>query len=226
MRRSNLSPTEPAKPRTAPRYEPIDYYLFGSLSEPSLRWLLARSRRSWEALYLIRLYLNAVIGQWNRIVGGLNERLRADELLRPGPQPPAVAASLQRTGEQIGLDIHFYLIGWDKLAKFFALLRRASPITCMDELLRPIQGTLSEVQLARHFFEHMDDRVETRGLPGYGQVWAGSSFTFGYEDHSKGGQIRRRQVQLGRAEIEKAVLAYRRAQEKIEVMASAENRPK
>jgi hypothetical protein len=101
-------------PKTVPLIEPIDIYYCPS-SKLGLHNKF-KSPVSQLALYFFEFYLNGFIAQWNRLAEGyeLSRGLITADL----KLDREAAADYYRSQDRNRLDLHFYLICWDKLDKW------------------------------------------------------------------------------------------------------------
>jgi hypothetical protein len=165
-----------------------------------------RSTPSRTAYYTFRRFLEATKIQWNRIAEEHNEMMRLAPLSNPQTNP-GPALSFSRVSELLFLDLHFYLICWDKMDKY---LRRFSQLqNDMDiaRILVELAPLLSDAVSARDHFEHWDKLLMPPDLGplGYGFAVVGmgdsATFTVSYDERGKGGVKRLKSVALGRKEL-------------------------
>jgi hypothetical protein len=188
------------------RFDPIDLHIYSRLTAEGGRWLAEHYRKASDTYLLIRFYLNGTILQFNRMVEDLNESNR----LMSNPRVTtdlSTQQELSRSHERYEMDIHFYLVCWDKLAKFYGLYERLWNRPVLTAVLQPVRKTLNAGSRARNYFEHLDDRIERDRFRSRGSGMAGSSFSFGYEERTAKGATVHRQVTLGRAEILRVIAA-------------------
>ena len=114
--------------------------------------------------------------------------------------------------DQIILDIHFYLICWDKVNKFFGAFAKAEEDdACINKAWNEVRSLTKKASLARHYFEHFDLMLSrgTGNVPlAESLSFSGNHFEFGYSQLNGKGEKLERKVTLGRSEVEKVMLAY------------------
>jgi hypothetical protein len=186
--------------------EPINFHFYSSLRISVATRFKSTTARN--ALYLVEFYVNGLVVQWNRIADDMNLANRIQWSGEISTNVDAAKAFVQLQ-DRFRLDIHFYLICWDKIDKHFELFDRAQSESDITSVRARIRDLLSKGALARHFLEHLDKHVP-EGEVGIRSAAIGSDgrFTFTYEDVSRKGEKHERSVALGRAEVIRVLHAY------------------
>ncbi|GEM_PF-1601666 len=166
------------------------------------------NRTSRSTLRHVEFYVNGLIVQWNRIVDDLKEsrRLMGLDLTRD-----ALAAKVySQLNDRLELDIHFYLICWDKIDKHLEkFVDSEGGSECIGVIWKEIKSLTSNASMGRHYFEHLDKRIVQGKPEGMGYFFSNyAGFTFRYIDEAKGGKRKEKQITLGRSQVEKVILAY------------------
>ncbi len=184
---------------------PIDYHYYPSVRIAATQAVASSAFRS--ALYYVEVYLNGLIIEWNRMVG--DDVLHSDLMKQDITSNVEAAKAFSQAVDRLWLDIHFYLVCWDKINKHFKIVSDTSQSECINDAWHEISDLTEKASRARDFLEHLDKDVK-RG--GYGQ--RGTSFTahrefsFWYTDTSGGGKKHERKVNLGRLQVERVMNAY------------------
>jgi len=189
-----------------PHFEPIDRHYYPSVRIAATAKVV-ESKVFRIALYWLEFYVNALVLQWNRMGESLTSReamLRGNLVSRPQG-----AKAFSQLGDRLTLDIHFYLICWDKIKKHFRVVSGATDSRCIKDVWSEIQVMSERASRARHFFEHLDKTVAEGNFGELGYGFANlRTFVFRYfETSGKKGRIER-QVTLGRDEVENVMMAY------------------
>jgi hypothetical protein len=149
-----------------------------------------KSRTARVMLLHLETYLNGLITEWNRLAQSTNESFRLSiEGADLGSDPDAQARNF-RLKNLAELDVHFYLICWDKIDKFFRAFSRAQGDAEIVAAYRGVEELLRKAALARNFLEHLDRRILIGGFrPRTRSMGGGGSFRFGYEETSNKGKV-------------------------------------
>ena len=184
----------------------INWYYY-----PSLRISVTQTeeRAFRSALLYFEVYLNGLVTQWNRLV---EEREYNDELMMQKDLMKDIEAgrAFSQIGDRIQLDLHFYLICWDKINKYSNVLSKHTKNQRIVEICKKIASFTGKATLARHYFEHLDEAVD-KGREVYSRGWSsstGGSMVFRYSDMSKRGKKTQRKIYLGIREVESIMKAY------------------
>jgi hypothetical protein len=186
--------------------EPINFHFYSSL-RISVRDRF-RSAAARSALYHVETYVNGLVVQWNRMAEdvALSSRIMETENLMENVEAAKVDSQL---GDRFQLDIHFYLICWDKIQKHLALFDRSQGDSVISAIRARIRTMLAHAVRARNFLEHLDKQItETMFGMRSTSISSDGQFTFRYEDMSKRGAKHERVVTLGRTEVLQVLLAY------------------
>jgi hypothetical protein len=163
-----------------------------------------------SALRFIEFYTNSLIVEWNRIMEDNENHWKIMENFNVMKDIKAGRISAQWS-DRLDLDIHFYLICWDKINKYFDVLQRnESGNECIKSAWDEINNLTEKASRARDFYEHLADNLtETySGNPLGHSMASDGSFLFNYSDLSNKGVKFERQLTLGRQEVEKVMKAY------------------
>jgi len=159
----------------------------------------AKSTSSLHAIQYFEQYLNGVILQWNRIVTATYQSTR----------PPVAGSRARiRLSHQEELDFHFYLICWDKVRKYFALVEKLEHDIAISESFGRVSELLRESSEGRNFYEHLDKELRNGGIGTRGR---GFSYPQGYYFSFIGvrsGQPVEKKVNLGMEEIRRICEEY------------------
>jgi hypothetical protein len=169
-----------------------------------------RSNSSRTAYYGFRQYLRAAQTQWNRVAEAHNETQRL--LATPGfaSDDEAVRAQ-QRISERLFLDLHFYLVCWDKMDKYLRRFERIQNDGRIGAAVAGVAPLMSEAVRGRNFFEHYDNLLAPPDVGplghGFGVAGTGDSarFTVSFTERGPGGTRRHRALALGRGEMLRVV---------------------
>jgi hypothetical protein len=154
------------------------------------------------ALINLERYLNGLIRQWNRI--SRQSKLLETNLAgsMTGGRSAESAKNLEKISKLLTLEVHFYIICWDKVQKHFKKLEVLSRIPEVGRARRPVRTLLENASRARGFLEHLDNHVISGGL---GQAFG---FSFGRGDelifsyaYVKGRPDATRRVALGKVQL-------------------------
>jgi hypothetical protein len=168
------------------------------------------------ALYAIEFYTTGLIIQWRRIVETMDESFRAIE--KDEDEPAQISALLKpiremeemRRRDLVQLDLHFFLICWDKLDKCWSVLDRGEANPAISKIYGQLKVGLHAAGRARDYLEHPDRRYEQSGWGASGHgIGSDGSLKFTYQDKSNKGKAIDRQVDLGKAQVERARDAYK-----------------
>ena len=159
----------------------------------------AKSTSSLHAIQYFEQYLNGIILQWNRIVTATYQSTM-----------PLVAAggARIRLGNQEELDFHFYLICWDKVGKYFALVEKLERDAGVSKAYQSVAKLLHEAKEGRNFYEHLDKEFLSGGIGTRGR---GFSYPEGYHFsfvRVKNGQRMEKSANLGMDEIRRISESY------------------
>lgn len=187
--------------------QPINWYYFPSVRLRVTRHLGQVSRLS---LYCVEFYANGLIVQWNRIIDDLRTR---DQLLDEGYDLKSnieASRAFAQFGDRLSLDIHFYLVCWDKINKYLKrFVESESDNECIKQIWNNINRLTRKASLARNLFEHLHENISETN---YGRTRYSftnyEKFLFRYIDVSNKGEKFTRDVTLGKPEVEKAMLSY------------------
>jgi hypothetical protein len=113
-------------------------------------------------------------------------------------------------GDRLGLDIHFYLICWDKVDKYLGRFSDSEKEnSCVKTVWDSLHPLTKKASKARHFFEHLHETITESNFGKIEYAFANfKQFSFRYVDVSKKGERFEREVALGRAEVERVMLGY------------------
>ena len=185
--------------------EPINWYYYPSVrigTTKTLNWV------SRSTMYWLEKYVNGLIVQFNRLLGDWVATWEAQkgDLMKDAER----AKAFHQWSERQSLDIHFYLICWDKVDKFFRRLARSERAKdCVQEVWTELRPVTEKASLARNFFEHLDETISEENFGQSGHTMSSKGdFAFQYIDVSKKGERFERRVVLGRAQVESVLLAY------------------
>ncbi len=188
-----------------PGLEPINFYYY-----PSMRIDATLSIKSWvfrTALYWVEVYVNGLVLQWNRMV---DETTMGGMLMHEDLMSNVEAAKVSHQfSDHLRLDIHFFLICWDKVHKHFKTVAETAESECIVDAWERIRGLVEDASKARNFFEHLDKTVMkgSHGETGHSFLTPGQ-FVFRYVDVRNNGQKIQREVTLGRDEVKRVMVAY------------------
>jgi len=169
------------------------------------------------ALYGIEFYTTGLILQWRRIVETADQTFRemeeAAHVPTPDHRPPFIKEiEGSRRRDLVELDLHFFLICWDKLDKCWSLLNHEEANLEITKIYAPIKTALYSAARARDYLEHLDRRYKKSGLSGGGHAMGSDgSLSFIYQDVSNKDKTYDRQIDLGKAQVEKMREAYKSA---------------
>jgi hypothetical protein len=168
-----------------------------------------RTEGAKSALAFAELYLNGMVTQWNRLAQGTNElnRLMWDLSRRTDPE---LARARTRVSTQIQVDVHLYVICWDKVANFLQLFNRRQRDSAISEIYSGVKGTLGRAIEARHFFEHYDEKLKVDKPPpfSFGGMGGDGNGALNLYSLSEEGEWMVKPVFIGRSEIERVARAY------------------
>lgn len=167
------------------------------------------------ALYHVEHYLNGLITQWNRIADDMDAsaQLSKTDLVRD-----KVAASIySQIGNQEDVDVHFFLICWDKIHKFLDLFDQEQRDPVISGVCSEISTLLERGTEARNYFEHLDDRLRGGGGHTHARFGGGGdAFVISYEGgRLAGGIVQPKSDSFGREEIRRVAAAYNRILEQL-----------
>lgn len=159
-------------------------------------------------MYHLENYVNGLVLQWNRI-GDDNMRHQALSWSGALMSNDDVARAFAQYSNRIMLDIHFYLVCWDKANKYFDVVSRNSKSNCIEATWKALSPLTERASRARDFFEHLDKQLSDNnfGTTSYG-ISGSQHFMFGYVDVSNKGKKIERKLTLGRAEVEQVMITY------------------
>jgi hypothetical protein len=114
--------------------------------------------------------------------------------------------------DRLDLDIHFYLICWDKVNKYLGRFSYSEKEnSCVKTVWDSLHPLTEKASRARDFFEHLHETITESNFGKTEYAFANfKQFSFRYVDVSKKGKRSEREVTLGRAEVEKVMLGYER----------------
>lgn len=178
-----------------------------------------KSKAFGHALWQLEFYLEGLITQWNRIVEDID--LQSDALrhrvltFKAGSVPQTFEdfkADFQLTQEnhnRLYLDIHLYLICWDKVRKFFEVISDTADKPCVRTVWNEIQGFTEKVQRARGLLEHLDEhsRRGGGGLTGFAIDPMGG-LNLNFSGTRKNGKSTRMTLDVGVVQVGLAIAAY------------------
>ena len=188
------------------------------------------SQKSVFALLNLEQYVNGLIIQWNRVMMDqqVSHSLVIDSSALASSQMVSVAVEsktrlkeLQNSQSQafgLGfLDIHFYLICWDKIKRRLDQLLEEEPGLRSVPSYKRIRSILKQAKKARDFMEHLDEK--NRQGQGVG-MQGNDELVFRYVDTER--KTKKDQpekvVALGKAEVALVTKTY---EEIIETLAKA-----
>jgi hypothetical protein len=150
------------------------------------------------AFRFFRDYLNGAITQWNRLVEAEN----ANRLLGGGGDG--------RAFDQARIDLHFYLICWDKMHKYLEVFVTEQDEPEISTIHSQVKSLLRNGKLARDHLEHLNERFTDKTAVFHSRgMGSDGSLTFDYDDVRNKGDKVRRSVRLGKSEVERMVVVYR-----------------
>lgn len=184
------------------RFERIDKW-FNEVPSVSNRLL---SQASVFALINLESYVNGLILQWNRTMTEeeAHTRIMTSGLLSSNRQLQEDMIRLRTTSS---LDIHFYLICWDKVNKHFEKLAKSQRHPDIGIARRPVRKLLEQASKARDFFEHL----ENKNQQGHGVRMGGDDeveFSYVDTDRKTGRDLPESKVELGKREVQMIIKAY------------------
>jgi hypothetical protein len=113
---------------------------------------------------------------------------------------------------RITLDIHFYLICWDKVDKYRGRLSTSMKENqCVQTICSELGQLTAKASRARNHFEHLDRYVDNPEAIEGGYGFGGyRHFALSYVDISKHGEKQKREVTLGYDELVGMMTGYER----------------
>src|SRR5207245_1578906 len=122
---------------------------------PSVTSKLDGKQKAIFALLNLQDYVNGLIIQWNRIISAEEARFRRSDH----------GSSYWLAATAIDLDIHYYVICWDKIEKnrkqLMSIIRQKE----IGIAWREVKNVLTKVGDLRNFYEHLDQRtIQARGI--------------------------------------------------------------
>jgi hypothetical protein len=201
--RTGLANTPKAKPSTRLLEERYSDLLYTRLAKP----------RPYLAFNNLRLYVNGIIGEWNRI-NELSERIFNFQFATLNMNSDE-GRLFRRLQEERELEVHLYLTCWENARKHFADFLKKDGDLALEKIWKQVRPLLESVRQARHFFEHMDER-ELQGR-GYG-ISSDGRFQISYFERSAR-PFSNKWVNLGLSEIRLLTKAFEK------LIASIQARP-
>jgi len=205
--------------------ELIDWHYFFFHAQPAKNL----SPFSTTILGHLEFYINGLIVQWNRIQSDEAESSRrrsayprtleeaeayVQERSKMGTAKRLEEAKLDfQLKERFILDVHFYLVCWDKVNKYFGrFANKEKDNPCIWEAWKGISSLTEKASRARDYFEHFDKMLpkDYAGDIPLTQSFSisASQFEFGYSELSGKRKKFERRVTLGRLEIETVMVAF------------------
>jgi hypothetical protein len=197
----------PSPPQAKPGMQRVDVHFY-----PSLRIAVTqrfRNERARGALYHTEVFLNGLITQWNRLAD-MNNRLQ-NLIAKLSPSDPQVLGELSQLQDIRALDVHFYLICWDKLDKFLTVFEREQSDPAVSQLVAGARPLLKSAAQGRNFLEHLDKSNDgwMRGIQSmYFNSIDGGQAGLAYTDVSNRGRKIPRHLDLGRREVVRMIDLY------------------
>lgn len=192
------------------------------LSRHANDWLAAHASKPYAIYGAMRAYLNGAFVQYDRIVSDFHDQTAAwGDAPRPEGSPVPIAHV--HAVERYDLDLHFYLICWDKLNNLLETFERQWDRSDVREICGRIRGLLANASLARQYFEHLDRWIDKGGLRPRATGIGVDHLSFHYQIPDGRGRQISRSVALGHSELQQVVEAHAALAELIEAWSQDPN---
>ena len=141
----------------------------------------ASSHVSIEILTTLQSYNNGLVVQWLRMMDDLEQMRGA--VTEDGK---VILDDHMAAQKQLEMDIHFFIICWDKVKKFMLKFQQEEDDRKIYQIHKGVKEILDEIPDARHFLEHLDEEIAAgKGRP-RGWRFSGGSFYYNYTRTKKG----------------------------------------
>ena len=207
-------------PEPSPRFERISVYYnlampasraFESLlsGKPDPEELFVKSIDFGGSLLALEGHINALILQWDRLME--HEETYAKELpkvLEDRTLARILTERVRLMQEKKAPDLHFYLISWGDVKRYFEHLRDLTRDHQIGLIYRPITKMLQDATAVRNYEEHPEMYSnEPYGRMAFYTLTGDDELAFTYRLDPKKPK-NTKSVLLGKAEVRRVMLAY------------------
>jgi hypothetical protein len=103
-----------------------------------------------NTLYILELYVNGLIIQWNKIMVEMQDYWDNNDNYS--------AVEVLRRSNLLFLDIHYYVICWDKIGKNVDRLKRITTDRNLHLACKKFKPILERISSIRNYYEHLDEQ--------------------------------------------------------------------